>query len=892
MSQQFKTIYFPATGNDNKKRRNLTVAFGAGDSALYSTVRNMTSLELRQALGHDCYESLADAAATDQRPVSSYCLNQLRQVVREPYSINYGDTPKVLTADIDAIQATFRGGLQEPLHSWYPYLEGYSPRFVERVLQHYAPNARCILEPFAGVGTTPLTAAGMGLKTFYCELNPLLQYLIETKIGILSLSRREREVVADRLLEVCAELPARLKSTERDFDIHCSYYETFGKSRFFDNDVFEDVLRARGVIDVLHCSDPRVARLLEWAVLASLLPCSRLIRRGDVRFKNENELRKPREEFIPSVQQRMSQMILDIQAVQSISEIPECLSFNARKVGAIPSVEADALVTSPPYLNGTNYFRNTKVELWFMRVLHTDRDLRAFRDAAVTAGINDVSLKQETRFRTSAIEALVRKIESDTYDSRIPKMVADYFEDMGQIFEAINHHLKRGARVAVDIGDSRYNGVHVPTDVLLADLLGDIGYDALDSVELRRRSSRNGDPLRQMLLVFEKRRAARVRERLGGGYGRWGTKWESFKSELPHQQQPYAKRNWGHARHSICSYQGKLKPSLAYFLVDTFLPRHGRILDPFAGVGTIPFEAALRGGQSWSFDISPAALAISRAKLTSADREGCLNVIEELQSAIQDRSESKTEFAKAAQIKFNKPLPDYFHGNTLGEILVARRFFRERHVKTNAEAMVFACLLHILHGNRPYALSRRSHPITPFAPTGPTEYRPLIPRLREKVERTLAADLPDEFCPGTVFDQDVTEWWPAEVDSLDAIITSPPFFDSTRFYLANWMRLWFCGWEADDFKIRPKAYIDERQKHTFDVYKPFFRQARERLKGEGVLVLHLGKSRKCNMSEYLKLVARRWFGTADLFEESVEHCESHGIADKGTVKSHQFLILQ
>ena len=463
---------------------------------------------------------------------------------------------------------------------------------------------------------------------------------------------------------------------------------------------------------------------------------------------------------------------------------------------------------------------------------------------------------------------------------------------MGQVFEATNHHLKRGAKVAIDIGDSRYNGVHVPTDALLVDLLQGLGYDALDSVELRRRCSRNGDPLRQVLLVFEKRRASRVRERKGAKYGTWGEKWESFKSELPHQRQPYAKRNWGHARHSICSYQGKLKPSLAYFLVDTFLPRHGRVLDPFAGVGTIPFEAALRGGQSWSFDISPAALAISRAKLSDAGRDGCMAVIKELEAAIHASTGSRAEIAKASEIRFNKPLPDYFHPKTLREILAARSFFRERHARTEAEEMVFACLLHILHGNRPYALSRRSHPITPFAPTGPTEYRPLIPRLTEKVERTLAAALPEDFRPGSVLDQDVTEWWPAEVDRLDAIITSPPFFDSTRFYLANWMRLWFCGWETGDFKVRPKAYIDERQKQNFEVYKPFFRQARERLKADGVLVLHLGKSRKCNMAEYLKLVARRWFGTADAFEESVEHCESHGIADKGTVKSHQFLVLQ
>ena len=142
-----------------------------------------------------------------------------------------------------------------------------------------------------------------------------------------------------------------------------------------------------------------------------------------------------------------------------------------------------------------------------------------------------------------------------------------------------------------------------------------------------------------------------------------------------------------------------------------------------------------------------------------------------------------------------------------------------------------------------------------------------------------------------IYDQDVTACWPAEIEDLDAIITSPPFFDSTRFYLANWMRLWFCGWDAHDFTVRPQAYIDERQKECFEVYRPFFRQARERLKPGGMLVLHLGKSRKCNMADHFKQISRRWFNTIDFFEESVAHCESHGIVDKGTVNRHQFLVL-
>ena len=165
-------------------------------------------------------------------------------------------------------------------------------------------------------------------------------------------------------------------------------------------------------------------------------------------------------------------------------------------------------------------------------------------------------------------------------------------------------------------------------------------------------------------------------------------------------------------------------------------------------------------------------------------------------------------------------------------------------------------MLHILHGNRPYALSRRSHPITPFAPTGPSEYRPVIPRLRDKVAKDLRSMNADKRRAGRAFFQDSTQRWPDEVKELDAIVTSPPFFDSTRFHTANWMRLWFAGWEASDFQSRPASFVDERQKITFEVYRSIFQQSAERLKRGGVMLIHLGKSVKCDMAEALKELRR------------------------------------
>ena len=52
----------------------------------------------------------------------------------------------------------------------------------------------------------------------------------------------------------------------------------------------------------------------------------------------------------------------------------------------------------------------------------------------------------------------------------------------------------------------------------------------------------------------------------------WENDWNKFKRDLPHQEYPYSRRDWGNKLHSICSFQGKLKPSIANFLVKTFVP--------------------------------------------------------------------------------------------------------------------------------------------------------------------------------------------------------------------------------------------------------------------------------------------------------------------------------
>jgi hypothetical protein len=367
--------------------------------------------------------------------------------------------------------------------------------------------------------------------------------------------------------------------------------------------------------------------------------------------------------------------------------------------------------------------------------------------------------------------------------------------------------------------------------------------------------------------------------------------WEKFKSDPPFKKEPYSKRNWGNKQHSLCSFYGKLKPSISYHLVDTFSQKGDKVLDCFTGSGTIPFEASLNGRFSYGMDINPISYVLTSAKVKNQTREGCILILDELENFIANESVSDRELNLAKQFGFNKSLDQYYHPQTLEEICKARIFFKQYENRDGDYYYVLSSLLHILHGNRPYALSRRSHSITPYSPTGDFIRKSLIEKLSEKVKRSFLSEKSKDFIEGLVYQQDILNDWDDEISSLDAIITSPPFFDSTRFYLVHWLRSWFLGWEKFDFDINKIDFIGEKQKKDFTLYEGIFKQSNERLKKNGVLVFHLGKSKKKDMGGALKALAKPYFNKIELFDEDVTLLEKHGIKDKGTVSSHQYLVM-
>lgn len=367
---------------------------------------------------------------------------------------------------------------------------------------------------------------------------------------------------------------------------------------------------------------------------------------------------------------------------------------------------------------------------------------------------------------------------------------------------------------------------------------------------------------------------------------------ERFCSDRPYAIAPYSKRNWGGRLHSLCSYQGKLKPAIAHFLIKWFTEPDAVVLDPMSGVGTIPLEARIQGRTAMASDLSDLAVAVSRAKLETANPTASSDVVNELAAFIATaKFISLGDLVREEEADFglNGVITDYFHPDTLRELVLARRFFAAADLEQPGTASVLTAILHVLHGNRPYALSRRSHPVTPLKPTGEFSYRPLIAHVERRLAQTLPelGDLPGG---GRAFKVDFGAL-PLEPGSVDAVITSPPFAQSLRFFSSNWMRLWFCGWGANDFRSRPSGYLESEQNRNFALaYRRFFEAMHEVLTPRGLLVMHVGATRGFDMAEHLLPLLKPEFS---LLHDGAEHLnapESHGLSDKGSTLRHHFLF--
>ncbi len=293
-------------------------------------------------------------------------------------------------------------------------------------------------------------------------------------------------------------------------------------------------------------------------------------------------------------------------------------------------------------------------------------------------------------------------------------------------------------------------------------------------------------------------------------------------SLAPWRGLPYSKQNWGNWLHHMGAYVGKMKPAMAHHLILSATKKNQKILDPFCGIGTVNTEASFLERFSYGNDLNPYAFEIASAKSDRRNIEEQINYIENI----------KINVSKIKIDKYSEFLRKFYDDQTLKEII-----FLLNNFKKNNRDFLKGCLLGIIHGHRPGHLSAITSLVIPYLPREKPVYKEVKPRLIKKVERMYKDGFNNTHIP--IISNLNSKNLSIGNNKIDAVISSPPYFNTLDYSGDNRLRNEFLG-VTEKKKIKLKESLTQQNPTYIDEMVEIGIEIKRVLKPGGYCIFVLG----------------------------------------------------
>lgn len=402
----------------------------------------------------------------------------------------------------------FTPNINEHIHRWAPYVQGFSASFVQSIFEDYKNdyNEPVILDPFAGCGTVLVQAKLNGYKSFGTELNPLLQFIADTKLNGWDIS-------PNYLLQIFYAIPRDKKVSAPSF---------LKSSSHFNEGVLKNLEILKGGIESLEVNNEnqrKVKDLIKLAFSSILIDCSNLKRSPCLGYCKNKKIKN----VAPFVllNQKIHDIANDLKLIHSqykdfIKTESKVLLANAMDYKHDNAF--DLVITSPPYMNGLDYVMNYKIEMGWLGFVKTHKDLKKIKDEMVVCdnvskGLIEEFYRSKMTYTNDWIEEIKANINKNiakrgSYRRQdMPYIVHKYFDDLYNVMRNVVSSLNNGGRFILVVGDSLIADVYVPTDLLIAKIGLDLGLD-IEKIE-KARERRSGQirsyKLRESVITLIKR---------------------------------------------------------------------------------------------------------------------------------------------------------------------------------------------------------------------------------------------------------------------------------------------------------------------------------------------------------------------------------------------------
>jgi hypothetical protein len=385
--------------------------------------------------------------------------------------------------------SNFLNNMRLPVHRWFRYSAGFSAEWVKWLLAERDGSELRVLDPFVGSGTTCLACDEMSVPSYGLEAHPFVHRVAQAKLSYTSDPDRFI-LLSEKAVAFAGKATAK---TEHYPEIiqKCFGLETLG---YLD--------RFRQAVEAAQDDSPE-AKLLWMALVASLRATSEA---GTAPWQYVLPGRRKTVPPSPEITLRKTvQMIAaDIRFMaRRAKPLAKLRVDDARKCVTVPNGWATLVITSPPYANNYDYADATRLEMAFMGEIRGWGDLqetvrrhlvRACSQHVPPKSINldEVLASSELAPIRDEIVPVCRELSSvrlerggkKTYNN----MIACYFLDMAQTWNALRRVCASPSEVCFVIGDSAPYGVYVPVIEWFGKLALAAGFESWRFEKLRDRN--------------------------------------------------------------------------------------------------------------------------------------------------------------------------------------------------------------------------------------------------------------------------------------------------------------------------------------------------------------------------------------------------------------------
>ena len=398
------------------------------------------------------------------------------------------------------------------IHDWYRFVLSFPPHLVRDYLDKFELTPQdCVLDPFAGTGTTLVECQKQGIPSIGIEANPMAHFACQTK---LDWDLRPQELV-DHANGIARQARRELTWFPGDGLRHT--LSAAGEKVLLRNSISPQPLHKALLLLEQIERDP-LSRFTAHEKLA--LAKAVVGSASNLRFAPEASVVRARDDapVIDLWLQSVNAMAQDLQGVADCSGgIAQVFAGDARRPGQMLQPNSiDAVITSPPYPNEKDYTRNTRLESVLLGFIRDRNDLRQVKEHLLRSNSRNIYTRDtddqhiekfpEILALADAIDQKRTALGKTSGFSRLySRVVKLYFGGMATHLDQLRPLLRPGARLAYVVGDqASFLGVLISTGELLAKIAESLGYRVVDIDLFRtRRAASTNLALKEEVVVLQ-----------------------------------------------------------------------------------------------------------------------------------------------------------------------------------------------------------------------------------------------------------------------------------------------------------------------------------------------------------------------------------------------------